>query len=631
MLIIRDLTYRIGGRAVIDGASADLPTGSRTGLVGRNGAGKSTLLKLVSGLLEPDGGDIEMPRRARIAAMSQQAPEGPQPVLDTVLAADGERARLLDEAEAAERAGDAARIAETHARLADLGAHAAPARAAAILAGLGFDEAAQAGPCDALSGGWRMRVALAAVLFADADILLLDEPSNHLDLESTIWLQGFLARIRGTLLIVSHDRDLLDAVCDRTIHLAGGKLASYAGGYSAFERQRAERAEAQAREAARVDERRAHLQAFVDRFRAKATKARQAQSRLKMLQRLTPVPPPVGETPPRFTFPDPGPMRPPLVALDKVAAAYGDAPPVLRHVDLVLDTDERIALLGRNGNGKSTMARLIAGRMDPAAGARRGATGLRIGYFAQHQSEELDRARTPLDHVAARKADWTPERRRTHLGGFGFSGDKAELPVGKLSGGEVARLLFALIALDAPHLLILDEPTNHLDVEARDAFAEALNAFPGAVVLIAHDARLIELCAERLYLVANCTCAPYDGDMDDYRRLVLSEGDAAPVEDAPERGATSRRDERRAAAEKRAGLAPLRRAAQEAEKTLEKLTTQRTRLEMMLADPQLYEKEPNRLPALLREQGELIKRIETAEAAWLDAQEALETAAAAAE
>jgi ATP-binding cassette subfamily F protein 3 len=628
MLIIRDLTYRIGGRAVLDGASADLPTGSRTGLVGRNGAGKSTLLKLITGALEPDGGEIETPRRARLAAMSQQAPEGPQSVLDTVLAADTRRVRLLAEAEAAEAAGDAARISEAHEQLADIDAHAAPARAAVILAGLGFDEAAQAQPCDALSGGWRMRVALAAVLFADADILLLDEPSNHLDLESTIWLQSFLARVRGTLLIVSHDRDLLDAVCDRTVHIAGGKLAVYAGGYSQFERQRAARAEGQVREAARMEQKRAHLQSFVDRFRAKATKARQAQSRLKMLERMEPAPPPVGESVPSFAFPDPGPMRPPLVVLDGAAAAYGDNPPVLTGVGLVIDTDERIALLGRNGNGKSTMARLIAGRLAPAAGERRAANALRIGYFAQHQSEELDANATPLAHVATRTPDWLPVRRRAHLGRFGFSGDMANLAVGKLSGGEVARLLFALISLDAPHLLILDEPTNHLDVEARDAFAEALNAFPGAVVLIAHDARLIELCAERLYLVADGACTPYDGDMDEYRRLVLSDSASSGREGngggARRRDGPSRRDEWRAAAERRTEAAALRRAVKDSEAALEKLTVQRTRLEMTLADPQLYEKEPNRLPQLLREQGELIKRIEKAEARWLAAQEALE-------
>ena len=630
MLAITAITYRIGGRAVLDGASATLPTGSRTGLVGRNGAGKSTLLRLIAGEIEPDEGTIETPRRARIATMAQQAPGGPESVIETVLAADAERSRLLAEAERV-AADDAGRIAEIHARLADIGAHAAPARAARILAGLGFDEAAQGAPCSALSGGWRMRVALAAVLFADAEILLLDEPSNHLDLESTIWLQGFLARYDGTLVIVSHDRDLLDAVCDRTLHLADGGLTAYGGGYSAFERARAERAAAQARAAARIADRRAHMEAFVARFRAKATKARQAQSRLKMLERLAPVPPPVSEAAPRFDFPDPGPMRPPLVTLERAAAAYGDASPVLTGVDLVIDVDERIALLGRNGNGKSTLARLIAGRLEPCRGERRVSPGLRVGYFAQHQSEELDPAATPLDHIAVRQPAWSPERRRAHLGRFGFSGEKAKVRVGALSGGEVARLLFALIALDAPHVLILDEPTNHLDVEARDAFAEALNAFPGAVVLITHDARLIELCAERLYLLGGGRCTPYDGDMADYRQLVLA-GPGAEDRDGPGSAqprpgtAPSRREARRAAADRRTELAVLRREVKDAEAALETLASERDRIELALADPMLYEKEPHRLPALVREQSVLARRLAEAEARWLDAQEALEEA-----
>ena len=630
MLQITELTCRIGGRAILDRASAQIPTGAKVGLVGRNGAGKTTLLRLIAGTLQPDEGGIQMPSRARLGVMAQNPPSGDETAVDAVLAADSERSALLAEAETAT---DPDRIAAIHARLGDIGAEAAPSRAAAILAGLGFDPAMQATPCGALSGGWRMRVALAAVLFVQADILLLDEPSNHLDLESALWLEGFLKRVRGTLVLVSHDRDLLDRVTDRTLHLDAGKLTLYAGGFSAFERTLRERREQLRRAAASQADRRARMEAFVARFRAKATKARQAQSRLKALERMAPVEPvldPVAAA--AIDFPDPGPLAPPIVVLDKATVGYADNPPVLSNVELRIDMDDRIALIGRNGNGKTTLARLIAGRLDARSGEVRRHRGLRVGYFAQDQADELDRSDTAFHQLARLEPTLPAERVRAHLGRFGFSGNKADVTVGQLSGGEMARLMLALVSRKAPHLLVLDEPTNHLDIETRDAFAEAVAAFPGAVVLITHDAHLIELCAERLYLVSGGRCMPFDGDIADYRERVLAEERAArarPADGAPPapHSAAARREARRTAAGTRAALTGLRQAARKAEARLETLSHERADIEALLADPGLYQGPPAKLQDLLKRQGELARQIETAEADWLDAHEALEQAA----
>jgi ATP-binding cassette subfamily F protein 3 len=629
MLEIGDLTYRIGGRAILDGASARIPADARVGLVGRNGAGKSTLLRLISGESHADGGEIGVPARARIGVMAQKPPSGGETALEAVLAADTERSALLAEAETA---SDPDRIATIHTRLADIGAEAAPARAASILAGLGFDSAMQDTPCAALSGGWRMRVALAAVLFVRADILLLDEPSNHLDLESALWLEGFLRRVPGTLVLVSHDRELLDRVTDRTLHLDAGKLTLYAGSFSTFERTMRERRLAAERAAAALAERRARMQAFVERFRAKATKARQAQSRLKALERMGPVEPvldPAASV--SIDFPDPGPLAPPIVVLEKAAVGYGDNPPVLAGVEMRIDMDDRIALVGRNGNGKTTLARLIAGRLDAASGAVRRHSKLRIGYFAQHQADELVPARSAFAHLAALEPTMPPERLRAHLGRFGFSGPKADVPVEGLSGGEVARLMLALVSRSAPHLLVLDEPTNHLDIETRDSFAEAIGAFPGAVVLITHDAHLIDLCADRLYLVADGRCTPFDGDIADYRERVLAEERSrtrgARSETSAPHSAAARKEARRAAAASREALSGLRQAARRAEAALEKLASERAEVEAALADPTLYDGPSDRVQALLRRQGEIVRRTEQAEADWLAAHEALERTA----
>ncbi|WP_048861409.1 ABC-F family ATP-binding cassette domain-containing protein, partial [Acidisphaera rubrifaciens] len=534
VLAIDGAVIRLGGRTLLDGASLAVDGGRKLGLVGRNGAGKSTLLRAIAGELGLDGGTIRLANRARMAWVRQEAPEGPASLTDTVLAADAERTALLDEADRA----PPERLAEIHERLAAIGADAAPARAATILAGLGFDPAAQARPVASFSGGWRMRVALAAALFLQPDLLLLDEPTNHLDLEATMWLEGWLARFPGAAIIVSHDRGLLDRAVDAIAHLDQGRLSVTPGGFDAFVRIRTERALQQARAAERVAAQRAHLQAFVDRFRAKATKARQAQARLKAIARLPEIESVIEDAAPRFAFPDPPRLAPPILALDRVAVGY-DGTPVLRGLSLTLDPDDRVALLGANGNGKSTFAKLLAGRLDPLAGDVRRGPRLSVGYFTQHQAEELIAARTPIDHMQAALPKAAPSAVRAQLARFGLDADRAETPVGDLSGGERARLLLALATRDAPHLLILDEPTNHLDIDARDALVRALSDYQGAVLLITHDPHLVELVADRLWLVEGGTVRNFDGDLDDYRALLAERARPAARGDAP-----SRRDDR---------------------------------------------------------------------------------------
>jgi ATP-binding cassette subfamily F protein 3 len=556
MLQIKSLTYRIAGQPLLEQAQASVDKGWRVGFVGRNGSGKTTLLKLIMGQLGPDEGEISVPRAWRIGTVAQEAPSGPESLIATVLAADGERTRLLAEAEHAE---DPHRIGEIHERLAAIGADSAPARAARILAGLGFDEPSQARPCAELSGGWRMRVALAALLFSAPDLLLLDEPTNHLDLEATLWLESFLKRYRGTLLLVSHDRDLLNRVPDKILHLEARALTLYSGNYDRFERTRRERLAHQAALQVKQMAERRHIQTYIDRFRYKASKARQAQSRIKALERMEPIASLVESRTVAFRFPEPKGLAPPLMTLDQAAVGYVPDRPVLRHLDLRLDPDDRIALLGPNGNGKSTLVKLLAGRLQPSAGHLFKAPKLSVGYFAQDQAEELDLEATPLDHVARLLPKTLPERRRAHLGAFGFGQDKAEVRVGSLSGGEKARLLFALMGQGTPQMLLLDEPTNHLDVDSRQALVQALNDFAGAVVLVTHDPHLIELVADRLWLVADGTVAPYDGDLDDYRRLLLERSRANRPKANGGATGQNRKDKRRAAAEARAATAHLRR------------------------------------------------------------------------
>ncbi|MCP5373815.1 MAG: ABC-F family ATP-binding cassette domain-containing protein [Hyphomicrobiales bacterium] len=629
MLQIRDLTYRIAGRTLLDGAQATVPDGHKVGLVGRNGSGKTTLFRLILGDLGADGGSVEVRRHARVGTVAQEAPGGPETLIDTVLAADAERAALMAEADAAhdDPAADPHRIAEIHTRLADMDAHAAPARAAAILAGLGFDTAAQARPCADFSGGWRMRVALAAALFAQPDLLLLDEPTNHLDLEATLWLETHLASWRGTLVIISHDRRLLNVAVDEILHLDGGKLTRYAGGYDDFERLRRERQALQESLRRRQEAERQHIQAFVDRFRFKASKARQAQSRLKMLARMEPIASAVDAHTVTFEFPDPSPLAPPLVTLEGAAVGYAPETPVLRGLDLRIDMDDRIALLGANGNGKTTLVRLLAGRLDPMAGRKAASSKLKIGYFAQHQLEELSPGDTPFSHCARLMGDVAPARVRSHLGRFGFVQDKADTRVADLSGGEKARLLFATMSLDAPHVMLLDEPTNHLDVDAREALVRALNDYAGAVILVSHDPHLIELVCDRLWLVAGGTCRPFDGDVDDYRKWLLDQR-RGNGEARGGRGGGSKKEARRDRAAQRAERADLRKTLRAAEKEVERLGRAKARLEADLADPKLYDGPADKVTALQIRLAETETALAAAEEAWLAASEALEAAEA---
>jgi ATP-binding cassette subfamily F protein 3 len=617
LLVISAATIRLGGRTLLDGADLTVDPGRRIGLVGRNGAGKSTLLKAIAGEIALDGGDIRFSARARMATVRQEAPEGPASLLDTVLEGDPERLTLLAEAETA----DPHRLAEVHERLRAIGADSAPARAATILAGLGFDEAAQGRPVAEFSGGWRMRVALATALFANPDLLLLDEPTNHLDLEATLWLEGWLARFPGAALVVSHDRGLLDRAVEAIAHLDKGTISLTPGGFDEFVRIRTERAMQQNRAAERIAAERAHIQSFVDRFRYKASKARQAQARIKALERLPQIETIIEDAPTRFAFPEPARIAPPILALERVNIGY-DGKPVLRNVSLTVDMDDRIALLGANGNGKSTLAKLLAGRLEPLSGEMRRGPKLKVGYFAQHQTDELVLDENPIDHMTRALPRATPSQVRAQLARFGLDADRAETPIANLSGGEKARLLLALATRDAPQLLLLDEPTNHLDIDAREALVKALADFQGAVLLITHDPHLVELVADRLWLVADGSVKSYDGDLDDYRALLVERGRPAAKADT-----ATKRDDRRERAEARAALAPLRKRAKDAETQLARLAAEQATIEAKLADPALYAPGRSaevtaantRLAAIRREAA-------AAEDIWLTAQEELEAA-----
>jgi len=622
MLNITGITVRLGGRTIIDEATAALPPRGRIGLIGRNGAGKSTLVRVVAGLLEADSGVVAMPRGSRLGYIAQEAPGGDATPIETVLAADSERAALIAEGEACH---DAHRVADIHDRLFAIDAHTAPARAARILAGLGFDEAAQHRPLESFSGGWRMRVALAALLFSQPDLLLLDEPSNHLDLEAVLWLEDFLRSYPATILLVSHERDFLNNVVDHILHLSGGKLTLYPGGYDAFERQRAERqaqiASARSKQLA-VRER---LADYIARNSARASTAKQAQSRAKALARMQPIAEMIDDPSLSFEFPNPDALRPPLVTLDLAAVGYGETP-VLQRLNLRLDPDDRVALLGRNGNGKTTLARLLAAQLAPMAGTMKASGKMRVGYFTQYQVEELDRSETPLAHMARMMKDASPAAVRAQLGRFGFSGAKATTEVGKLSGGERARLALALITREAPHMLILDEPTNHLDVDAREALTQALNAYSGAVVIVTHDRHMLEMTADRLVLVDGGTAREFDGSIDDYIALVLAKAPASGGKGAGERTGGARKDQRKAAAEARVRGQELRKRSRQAELDLEKLTAQRNAIDQAMFDPGSAQAPLAKLTMteLMKRRAELETRIGLAEAAWLEASEALE-------
>ncbi len=618
VLSLEDLSYSIAGRPLLDHASLMVDAGRRIGLIGRNGAGKSTLLKLIAGQLRPDGGSIRLGNRVRLGYVAQEAPGGEITPLDVVLAADTERAALL--AAAANPATQAERLAEIHERLFAIQADAAPARAAAILAGLGFNEEWQARPMSSYSGGWRMRVALAAVLFSQPDLLLLDEPTNHLDLEATLWLEGYLQKFPGAILLVSHDRQLLDRAVEAIAHLDRGKLTLTPGGFAEFVRIKTERALQQAREAERVAARRAHMQSFVDRFRGKATKARQAQSRLQALERMPQIEAVVEEHATEFSFPSPEELPPPMLQLDGVDIGY-DGKPVLTGVSLRLDMEDRIALLGQNGNGKSTLAKLLAGRLAALRGREFRVKGLRVGYFAQHQEDDLVLEDTPYDHLARALPQATPTQIRAQAARFGLDADRVNTKVGAMSGGEKARLLLALATRDAPHLLILDEPTNHLDIDARDALVKALTAFEGAVVLISHDPYLVDLVADRLVLVAGGKATPYEGDLAAYAASMNER--AAPAAKQVE----AKKNDKAARAEARAKLSALRQAAKAAESVLAKLLAEKETLEARLASEEIYTQAKMAELTKVTQRLAVVKReIDTAEHQWLEAHTALEDA-----
>ncbi|WP_132940075.1 ABC-F family ATP-binding cassette domain-containing protein [Varunaivibrio sulfuroxidans] len=624
MLHINDITYRISGRILFDQATLAVSPGHKIGLVGRNGAGKSTLFRLINGQLTPDGGSITVRKRARVGQVAQEVPAGADSLLDTVLKADTERSALLHEAETATAPH---RIAEIHTRLADIGAHSAPARAASILSGLGFDSADQDRPCSDFSGGWRMRVALAAVLFSQPDLLLLDEPTNHLDLEATLWLENYLANWPGTLLVISHDRTLLNAAVNHIVHLENGKLNRYTGGYDRFENTRREQMAIQSKMQSRQMEQRRHIEQFVERFRYTASKARQAQSRLKMLERMQPIASVAEAKTTTFRFPDPSPLPPPLLALEDASVGYQEGRPILKGLDMRIDMDDRIALLGANGNGKSTLIRLLAGRLKAQTGKVIKSSKLEVGYFAQHQSEELPLSDTPYRHMQRLMEMATETKVRAHLGRFGFSGDKADTQIASLSGGEKARLLFATMSFGAPHIMFLDEPTNHLDVDAREALVTALNDYDGAVILVSHDPHLIELVCERLWIVDQGTCRAYDGDMEDYRRLLL-ERRRQPKQnaDGEPTGRPDKKAERRKRAQARSQSAPLRKAVRDAENVMARLEREKDKTEKRLADPTIYEGTGEDIAALQKELGRIETALSKAENAWLDASDALERA-----
>ncbi|MFY9289663.1 MAG: ABC-F family ATP-binding cassette domain-containing protein [Methylorubrum rhodinum] len=621
MLRVNDLTYRIGERVILDSATFAIPDRARVGLVGRNGAGKTTLFRAILGELAIDTGAVSVPKGMRIGAVAQEAPAGPETLHEVVLAADTERARLMREAEDA----DGVARAEIETRLVDIGAHSAPARAAAILHGLGFDAAAQSRPCADFSGGWRMRVALAAVLFSEPDLLLLDEPTNYLDIEGTLWLYDYLEKYPRTAIIISHDRELLDTSVDHILHLDRGKLTIYRGGFTSFARQLSEKRVLQAKAKAKQDVERAHLQSFIDRFKAKATKARQAQSRMKRLAKMEPIAALIEDDVPVIHLPSPEkPLSPPIVAMERVQAGYGERI-VLTGLNLSLAPDDRVALLGANGNGKSTFCKLIGGRLPPLAGEMKRSSKMEVAYFAQHQLDELRPTESAVAHVRDRMPDAPEARVRSAAARLGFPATKADTPVEKLSGGEKARLLMGLAAFDGPHLLILDEPTNHLDIESRQALVEAINDYEGAVILVSHDRFLIEACADRLWLVRDGSVKTFDGDMDDYRRLVLAGPER--TESASESTGGQKAEARRSAVERRAALAPLKKKLDGIEARMAKLSGAIQKIDAALADGTAFLKDAAKAGDLARMRAEAADALAKAEEEWLEVSGEIEGAA----
>ncbi|MFT4913648.1 MAG: ATP-binding cassette subfamily F protein 3 [Brevundimonas sp.] len=624
MLQITDLTFNAWGRKFLENASVSLPPGAKVGLVGRNGVGKTTLFKLILGELAAGGDEISLPRTARIGSVDQEHPATPFSVLDTILEADVERHTLMGRLETA----PPEELGEIWARLIDIDADSAPSRASEILAGLGFGQADQQRPMSEFSGGWRMRVALAAALFAEPDMLLLDEPTNYLDLEGALWLESRLVKYPHTALIISHDRELLNNCCTHILHLANRTMELYTGNYDTFEKTRGEKARLQLSAKAKQDTERAHLQAFVDRFKAKASKAAQAQSRMKRLAKMEPVATTIEERVAPFTLPSPPrPLAPPLIRLERANVGYETGKPILRNLNLRMDLDDRIGLLGVNGAGKSTFAKMIAGALNVSEGELHRDRKMRVGWFHQHQIEAMDPTDTPLEIIRRAMPDSTESSRRSKLAQFGLGYEKQETTVDSLSGGERARLLLNMVAMDAPHVLILDEPTNHLDIDSRRALLDALNQYNGAVILITHDRSLMELVADRLWLAADGTVKPYDGDMDDYAKFVLDRAKQASVrptqvkdETAVASGGGGNKNKKN---NKKSGPSPstLRHAVKKAEERMAALTAEIARIDDDLANAAVNN--PKALEGLTRARGKTQADLDTAEQAWVSAEEAL--------
>ena len=615
MLKIEDISYSVEGRPLLDTASAMIPTGHKVGLIGRNGTGKTTLFHLIRGDLALEGGAISLPSRARIGGVSQEAPSSEVSLLDTVLAADTERAALLLEAETA---SDGARIAEIQTRLADINAWSAEGRASSILKGLGFDAAEQRMPCSGFSGGWRMRVALAAVLFAQPDLLLLDEPTNYLDLEGALWLENYLVKYPHTVIIISHDRALLNRSVGAILHLEDKKLTYYTGPYDQFAQQRAERRAMQASLAKKQDARKAHLQSFVDRFRAKASKAKQAQARLKMIERMDMIAAPEEAARRVFTFPEPEELSPPIIRIEGGEVGYNGTA-VLKRLDLRIDQDDRIALLGKNGQGKSTLSKLLSDRLPCMAGKLTRSSKLRIGYFAQHQVDELYIDETPLQHLQRERPGTMQSKLRAQLAGFGLGPDQAETPVGRLSGGQKARLSLLLATLDAPHMLILDEPTNHLDIESREALVEALTGYSGAVILVSHDMHLLSLVADRLWLIKDGAVMPYEDDLEAYRKMLLTSNKPEAKSKAG-----GKKDKPHPSRDQILGL---RGEVRPCEARVTKLNEMRDKLAKKLGDPAMYQ--PEKIvesEVWQKKYSEVMTALERAETLWMTALEKLDKA-----